>query len=577
VTINRTIRVTVVGDSALRVELGEAIDETIVGAVQLAHGALVAADLAGIVEVVPTYAALTAYYNPALVAAAGAPVDDLAGWLTERIRNVVDQGTTADTRRGDTIEVPVCYGGEFGPDLSDVAGHAGLSPDEVVRRHSQATYRVAMLGFAPGFPYLIGLPQELAAPRLQTPRLRVPAGSVGIAGRQTGIYPRTTPGGWRLIGRTPLRLFDAEADRPALLQPGDTVRFRAVSAEVFETQTVVGQAFRPGGSSSTPAMTVITPGLMTSVMDLGRPGYQYLGVPVGGALDRFTARIANAVVGNADEAALLEMTQTGPTLRFDRPALVAWYGADMGATVGADRLPVHRAVRVAAGEQIESGPARGGVRAWLAVAGGLDVPPVLGSRSTDSASAFGGLQGRRLQSGDRLDALEPGPWARAEMTGVRRSSPWFVHPEGLCPPAAFGVVRAMTGPEWDWFTAESQQAFFTSVWHVTKDADRMGVRLEGPALMRRDTKEMISTAAPEGLVQVPAGGQPIVLLAGRQTVGGYPGIASIASVDWGVLAQVVPGDTIRFEAISIEAAHALMLSREEAFAQLRAGLNRIGR
>lgn len=134
----------------------------------------------------------------------------------------------------------------------------------------------------------------------------------------------------------------------------------------------------------------------------------------------------------------------------------------------------------------------------------------------------------------------------------------------------------MRGPEWDWFTVESQRAFFGSPWRVTKDADRMGVRLEGPVLARRDTREMISTATPEGLVQVPTGGQPIVLLAGRQTVGGYPGIASVASVDCGVLAQVAPGDTIRFEVVSLEDAHTFVLSREEAYAQLRAGLSRIG-
>jgi len=315
---------------------------------------------------------------------------------------------------------------------------------------------------------------------------------------------------------------------------------------------------------------------MTSVMDQGRFGYQHLGIPVGGALDRFAARVANAAVGNTDDAAVLEMTQIGPTLRFDRPALVAWYGSDMGATIGGERLPVHRAVRIAAGEQIESGPARGGVRAWLAVAGGLDVPAVLGSRSTDGASAFGGLQGRRLRSGDHLNTLELGPWARAEIESPRRSSRWFVHAHSLSASARSGVIRAMRGPEWDCFAVESQHAFFASAWRVTKDVDRMGVRLEGPALVRRDTREMISTATPEGLVQVPTDGQPIVLLAGRQTVGGYPGIASVASVDWGALAQLAPGETLRFEVISIEAAHKLVLAREEAFAQLRAGLSRIG-
>lgn len=323
-------------------------------------------------------------------------------------------------------------------------------------------------------------------------------------------------------------------------------------------------------------ITVLQPGLLTAVMDLGRPGYQRHGVVVGGALDRLAARVANTIVGNDENAALLELAQLGPELRFARPALVAWCGGGFEPRVGGEPLPRDRAVRLGAGETIRFGGSRAGWRAWLAVAGGVDVPLVLGSRSTYRRAGFGGFHGRPLQAGDELRVGEMSEWALRLLKQPARASTWSVRPETLGQPPAAGTVRALPGPEWEWFTPEARRAFFSADWLVTKDADRMGVRLAGPDLPRAKTREMISEGVNEGVVQVPEGGAPIVLLASRQTVGGYPRLAAVAAVDIGRLAQLAPGQTVRFEQVSLAAAHGLYLARERDLNRVRLGLSRLG-
>ncbi|MFZ5495864.1 MAG: biotin-dependent carboxyltransferase family protein [Verrucomicrobiota bacterium] len=325
---------------------------------------------------------------------------------------------------------------------------------------------------------------------------------------------------------------------------------------------------------------VLKPGLLTTVQDLGRPGYQQYGVAVGGALDAFAARVANLIVGNDENAALLEMAQTGPDLQFEREALVAWTGGDFGASVGGQPLPRERAVRVAPGETVSFGAARSGLRAWLAVAGGIDVPHVLGSRATYRRAGLGGHNhGRPLAAGDRLKTFGPGAWATALLASLRnrglRASVWTVRPGTMGRPAPAGTVRAMTGPEWDWFSAEAQRAFFASEWEATREADRMGVRLHGPELTLGRPREMISSAVNTGVVQVPPSGQPIVLLPSRQSVGGYPRIAAVAAADIGRFTQLRPGEQVRFERIPLVVAHQLQLQRERDLTRARLGLARL--
>jgi antagonist of KipI len=310
---------------------------------------------------------------------------------------------------------------------------------------------------------------------------------------------------------------------------------------------------------------VLRAGLLTTVQDAGRPGYQRFGVVAGGAADPFAARTANRLVGNDGGAALLEMAFAGPKLRFERESLVAWCGADFMATLDGEPLPKDRPVRVPAGGTLDFPAARHETMAWLAIAGGLDTPVVLGSRSTDLAGGFGGWQGRKLTEGDVLPAGPLSSGAQATLARLRargKAADWFLPPERLIAVAGPGVLRVVRGPEWDWFSDEARRRFFHDDFRVTKDGNRMGIRLEGPELTLAAPREMVSAAVQHGAVQVPPSGQPILLGVDRQTIGGYPRIGVVATVDLGKIAQLRPGDTVRFREISVAGAHALLVRRE---------------
>ena len=227
------MQITPLGDNALVLEVGDAIDEPTHRRVQTAWRALAAEPLPGVGELVPAYTTVTVFYDPWRAVQAGAPENGIADWLAAKLRERLKNPPKMEKFKGRTVDVPVCYGGEFGPDLARVAAQAKLSPEEIIKRHTKAEYLVHLIGFAPGFPYLGGLPKELQTPRHAKPRMVVPPGSVGIGGEQTGIYPLATPGGWNLIGRTPLRIFRPEETPPVLLAAGDKVKFRAISAEEF--------------------------------------------------------------------------------------------------------------------------------------------------------------------------------------------------------------------------------------------------------------------------------------------------------------------------------------------------------
>ena len=221
------------GDSALLLRFGERIDAAVSASVHAVAQALRGAALPGVRDIVPAYASITVHYDPAAwndPRADEPPGERLVARLCDFVENC---NISAAGKSLPAVEIPICYGGEFGPDLAQVAVLAQLDVDTVIARHLAAAYRIAMLGFAPGFPYLLGLDPALHTPRRAQPRTRVPAGSVAIGGAHTGIYPRALPGGWQIIGRTPLALFDAARDPPALLAPGQRVRFRAIDADAF--------------------------------------------------------------------------------------------------------------------------------------------------------------------------------------------------------------------------------------------------------------------------------------------------------------------------------------------------------
>ncbi len=514
------------GDSAWLVEFpgksGAAALARVMGLVD----ALALARPAGVRDVVPSFDSVAVHFEG---------VDGL------EIREWIQSMKMADrVRAGSERQIPVCYGGEYGPDLEEVAERTGLSTAEVIALHCGAVYTVAAVGFSPGFPYLLGLPARLKVPRRPTPRLAVPAGSVAVAGGQAGIYPFTSPGGWHVLGRTGVTLFDPQAALPALLRPGDRVRF--VPVDAFEPGVVISPVAESNGW-----IEVIQPGGLTTVQDLGRPGHESSGVSPGGAVDRQALRVANLLVGNAEGAAALEICLSGPVLKFHAETVVALEGKSRA---------------VAAGETVDFSKLTGGVRACLAIAGGFRVPAVLGSAATDLRAGFGGYLGRALQVGDWLQAGEPG--------SVPRCGDWRV---GRAEKISTIELRFLSGVQEPWFSGEALRRFRTETYQVTPCSDRMGVRLTGADLQLDAPREMVSQPVACGSVQVPPDGQPIVLLAERQTIGGYPQIGHVISADLPKLARAWPGTTVRFRAVTWEEAAGARQRDERDFKWLRTGLD----
>lgn len=323
-------------------------------------------------------------------------------------------------------------------------------------------------------------------------------------------------------------------------------------------------------------ITVVRPGLLTTIQDLGRYGFQQYGVTVGGAVDGPALRIANWLAGNDEGAAALEMTLAGPVLRFETDALIALSGADFHPTIDGVPVPLGRPIALRAGAVLSFSGAAWGSRAYLAVAGGLDVPEVMGSRSTDLRARLGGLQGRALREGDVLTGGWPSRWA--ELTWCRLASdspgssrfqaaPWQAAFAG--PPGPEGLIRVIRGRHYHLFEPSARERFFSAEYLVTPQSDRMGYRLRGPALTTGKREELISEAVCTGTIQVPPDGQPIILLADRQTTGGYPEIALVATVDLPRVGQAKPGDRLRFREISVEEAQRLYLRREEELERLK--------
>ena len=419
-----------------------------------------------------------------------------------------------------------------------------MTVEEVVALHSGTTFMVAAVGFSPGFPYLLGLPERLHLPRRATPRRVVPAGSVAIAGGQAGIYPFSSPGGWHILGRTGECLFDPMSVRPGLLRSGDRVRF--VPVDKLEVRDEVSTAAEPVRHR---VIEVIQPGALTTVQDLGRPGYESSGVSPGGAVDRQALRLANLLVGNDQSAAVMELCMSGPVLKFHAKTAVALVGA------------TGRPRPVAAGEAVDFSELTGGVRACLAVGGGLQVPEILGSMATDLRAGFGGFHGRALRAGDRLDFGEPGQ--------VPRGGDWHV---GRMDGSSRIELRYIPGVQQHWFSETARRRFGEAIYQLTPRSDRMGARLAGAGLQLAEPREMISQPVACGSVQVPPDGQPIVLLAERQTIGGYPQIGHVISVDLPKLARARPGTAVHFREVSWEEARELRLRAELDLKWLQTGL-----
>jgi len=493
---------------------------------------LQAVPVAGIVEMVPAARTLMVRFRPERLTP-----EALAASLATR-----DLSAKAAPSEH-LVEIPVRYDGE---DLGDVAELTGLAVAEVVRRHTESEFTVAFCGFAPGFGYLVGGDPALHVPRRRSPRTRIPAGSVALAGFFSGVYPQASPGGWQIIGTTPLKMWDIARDPGALFQPGYRVRFfdmeksgRAVS--------LPAPAVRPARTvpADAPQFTVLAAPMPALFQDLGRFGQTGQGVSASGALDRGAFNAANRIVGNPVNTPCLELTLGGFSFESNCRAVIGLAGAPSLVTVrdAAGRAhdhPAFRPIALEPGDVVTVGYPKRGTRSYLSVRGGFDVASVLGSAATDTLAVVGPEPVTAgsvlvLRGGDGLSSVSMDELAAFD------------------PPATGEVVTldVVLGPRTDWFTQKGIETLAGQLWQVTPQSNRVGIRLAGDVpLERRDSAELPSEGTATGAIQVPHNGQPVLFLADHPLTGGYPVIGTVADHHLDLAGQIPVNARIRFRPIA---------------------------
>lgn len=522
------------------------------------HARLEAARPTGVLDLVPAARTVLVRVDPRVLSLPAA-----RAWIAR----ATGSASAPAAEESAEVELDIVYDGL---DLARTASLLEVTADELVRHHLEASWTVAFTGFAPGFGYLVSDDWPFEVPRLDSPRTRVPAGAVGLAGAFTGAYPRMTPGGWRLIGTTSAPLFDPDAAEPALLTPGTRVRFRErgtgrpvdAAADSDRGGSVqvrrTGSPQTPGTAASAdaggraagedaerapdaepapdaadPVVRILDPGMRASVQDLGRPGHAAIGVAGSGALDRAALRLANRLVGNREDAAGIEVTMGGLRAIARRSTWIAVAGGWGAVRIDGREIEPYRAHTWEMGAQLDVDWLSHGARCYLAVRGGLDAAVVLGSRATDSLAGLGPAP---LTAGVELSTAD----AVAGPIPIRDVEPW------AAPEDAEIEVELAPGPRADWFDDDAHRILYDSIWTVSSDTDRVGMRLDGPELTRARGGELPSEGMIPGALQVPPSGRPTVLLADGPVTGGYPVIAVATDAALDALAQARPGARVRF-------------------------------
>lgn len=515
-------RVLPFGDRGLLVEVDNLAD------VLALHARLAATRPAGVIDLVPAARTVLVHVAPERVSLAAA-----RAWIEHAAAAPPPEAASAPL-----VEIPIVYDG---PDLDDLAHSLGLTPEALAARHAAGTWTVAFTGFAPGFGYLVSEAWPYDVPRRATPRTRVPAGAVGLAGAFSGVYPRETPGGWQLIGTTTAPLFDADAGT-ALLAPGARVRFVPATASpatpASARPTIAPAPATPKTTTPTtpaPAFRVLEPGLLATLQDQGRPGHASEGIAPAGAADRAALRTANRLVGTREDAAGVEVTMGGFRAVAERDLWAVVTGAWGDIALDGRPLDPYDVFAWPRGAELRVDWFRAGARAYLVVRGGLAANGypalVAGSRATDTLAGLGPAP---LRTGDVLALADPRPTAAIPADDLR---PWAPPPDTI-------DVELAPGPRADWFTDAA--ALFDTSWTVSPRADRVGIRLEGTPLERARTDELPSEGMLPGAIQVPPDGMPVILGPDGPVTGGYPVIAVVTDAFRDALAQARPGTLLRF-------------------------------
>ncbi len=543
-------------DSALTIEFGNQIKPEINQYVLALAKCLEDKNPAYMIELIPTYRSLTIIYQPKLIS-----VSALKSEIDALLKDL-KCSVTANRR---LVEIPVCYDEQFALDLEYLAKEHHLMINEVITLHSERIYLVYMLGFIAGFPYLGGMNKLLSTARKSEPRLKIAAGSVGIAGEQTGIYSLASPAGWQIIGRTPLQLFNPNSDTPFLLKAGDNIKFKPIDLDEYHRIDALQiketkSEFKPAQAS----VEIIKTGVQLSIQDNGRRGYAAFGVSESGAIDKFSYQIANALLENDDNVAVLELLYGGAELIFKEDCQIALTGADCGASLNGKTLANWQSHTIKQGDNLKFGFAQSGLRAYIAVGGGVDCPLVLGSRATDVKTGIGGLNGENLKAGDLLAF-------KAKKRTINSRLPVEYIPkysEKL-------EIRVIWGPQADYFPVETKEKFLSSTYTIMPESDRMGYRLKGEVLEPLAGADIISDAIVFGSIQVSNNGQPIVMMADHQTTGGYAKIATVITADLDKLAQARADSKVSFKVITIEEAQKLVIQKQQYLAQINDSLEQV--
>ncbi|ATG17026.1 allophanate hydrolase [Providencia alcalifaciens] len=481
----------------------------------------------GIEEITPAARTVLVRYNPA----------------RENITAIVQQISQRNieciaSQAGKLVTIPVHYTGE---DLPEVAEYLGITIEEVIRRHTESEYLVAFSGFAPGFGYMVSTQAQLHVPRRQSPRVRIPAGSVALAGEFSSVYPQASPGGWQLIGRTDLAVWDINRSEPALLQAGYRVNFIDQSKHAVSYSLPEQPQIKPRENTQTYDLTVLATGLQTLFQDRGRIGQSALGISESGAMDKSALYSANRLVGNDTQSTVLEVTQGGLKVRANSDVLVGITGAECPITVTTEEGHVYVSatycpIHLAKGDVIQLGAPTKGVRSYFSVRGGFAVTPVLESCSFDTLAQVGPAP---IMVGQSLSIHQKNNHRAISLT----ETPAFEYPTA----DDEVVLDVIMGPRTDWFTEQAAALLPQQVWQVTAASNRIGLRLMGETpLSRQQLQELPSEGTCIGAIQVPANGQPVLFLNDHPLTGGYPVIGSVCDYHLDLAGQIPVNGKIRF-------------------------------
>ena len=529
-------------------------------------------NLQAIVEIIPAARTLLVTFDP-LLADENTLETEIAGLKLEK----------GQQKSGKLVEIPVVYDGE---DLDDVAALLKIDREEVIRRHTESHYQVAFCGFAPGFAYLTGGDPLFNVPRRASPRKSIPAGSVALAGKFGGVYPQPSPGGWQLIGRTDVKMFDLDRDPPSLLKPGDRVHFVDVTKDYSarsngttsfsfsrndeagvtktgdETETsgsakasVNGKAGNHDNAGIFVPEKSLTPEedavfkLLTTLMpvtfqDRGRLFQSSQGLSPSGALDQKAMANANRLVGNSLEQPVLEFTYGNARIKALQPSVIAFTGAKLPITIKSAKGTVfvfekNTPLSIDEGDEIILGRPFTGFRSYMALRGGFKVEPVLKSASFDSLSNLGP---KPLSAGDNIFI--------ANNSALRPVLLSLDDPYSLPEAGDKVVLDVVMGPRTDWFTEQSIAMFLEKPWQVTAASNRIGIRLQSDARLERSrSDELPSEGTVTGAIEVPANGEPVLFLRDRPVTGGYPVIANLVEDQIDLAAQIPIGAFIKFRAV----------------------------